>query len=203
MFYEPRHGHGLPHDPFKACVAPRPIGWISTLSASGVANLAPFSYFNAVLDFPPTVMFSASGPHREGPLKDTARNAIETGEFVYNIATWDLREKMNVSSSAVGRDVDEFELAGLEKAPSLLVKPPRVAASPIQLECRTVHTLSLPCSRVGMENRVVFGEVVGVHIDEAVLVAGQIDLTLVRPIARCGYQDFALVEALFSMPRPG
>jgi flavin reductase (DIM6/NTAB) family NADH-FMN oxidoreductase RutF len=99
MFYEPRHGHGLPHDPFKACVAPRPIGWISTVSREGIVNLAPFSYFNAVLDFPPTVMFSASGPHKDGALKDTSRNAIDTGEFVYNIATWDLREKMNLTSA--------------------------------------------------------------------------------------------------------
>ena len=202
MFYEPRQGHGLPHDPFKACVAPRPIGWISTLSASGIANLAPFSYFNAVLDFPPTVMFSASGPHCEGPLKDTAQNAIETGEFVYNIATWDLREKMNLTSSAVSRGVDEFALAGLEKAPSRIVKPPRVAASPIQLECRTIQVVSLPTNRDGLENRVVFGEVVGVHIDASVLVEGRLDLALVRPIARCGYQDYALVETVFALPRP-
>lgn len=202
MFYEPRQGHGLPHDPFKACVAPRPIGWISTLSVDGVANLAPFSYFNAVLDFPPTVMFSATGPHRDGPLKDTAANAIATGEFVYNMATWDLREQMNLSSAAVGREVDEFELAGLVKAPSRLVKPPRVAASPVQLECRTVQVVSLPVNRAGMENRVVFGEVVGVHIDETVLVDGRVDLALVRAIARCGYQDYALLTALFSMDRP-
>jgi len=167
-----------------------------------VVNLAPYSYFNAVLDFPPTVMFSASGPHKDGAVKDTARNAIDTGEFVYNIATWELREQMNQTSAAVGREVDEFELAGLEKAPSRLVKPPRVAASPIQLECRTVHVVSLPTNRPDVENRVVFGEVVGVHIDERVLVNGQVDLALVRPVARCGYQDYAVVEKLFSMRRP-
>jgi flavin reductase (DIM6/NTAB) family NADH-FMN oxidoreductase RutF len=202
MFYEPRHGHGLPHDPFKACVAPRPIGWISTLSAGGVPNLAPFSYFNAVLDFPPTVMFSASGPHKEGGVKDSALNAEATGEFVYNVATWALREAMNQSSAAVPREVDEFELAGLAKAPSRLVKPWRVAASPVQLECKTVRVLSLPTSKPGVENRVVFGEVVGVHIDESVLVDGHLDLTRVQPIARCGYQDYAVVESLFPMPRP-
>ena len=202
MFYEPRLGHGLPHDPFKACVAPRPIGWISTLSKEGIVNLAPFSYFNAVLDFPPTVMFSASGPHKDGALKDTARNAIDTGEFVCNIATWELREPMNQSSASVARDVDEFQLAGLEKAPSRLVKPPRVKASPIQLECRTVHVLSLPTSKPEIENRVVFGEVAGVHIDESVLVEGRVDLTRVRPIARCGYQDYSVLDALFSMRRP-
>jgi len=202
MFYEPRLGHSLPHNPFKACVAPRPIGWIATLSPEGVANLAPFSYFNAVLDFPPTLMFSASGPHRDGGLKDTARNAELSGEFVYNIATWPLRDQMNRTSASVARNVDEFDLAGLEKAPSRLVKPPRVAASPIQLECRTVQVLSLATSRPDIENRIVFGEVVGVHIDESVLVNGQIDLTLVRPIARCGYSDYAQVESLFSLTRP-
>lgn len=165
-------------------------------------NLAPFSYFNAVLDFPPTVMFSASGPHKEGALKDTARNAIDTGEFVYNIATWELREKMNLSSASVGRDVDEFDLAGLEKLPSRLVRPPRVAGSPIQLECRTVQVLQLPTNRPGVENRIVFGEVVGVHLDESVLVDGHVDLARVKPIARCGYQDYAVVESLFRMPRP-
>jgi flavin reductase (DIM6/NTAB) family NADH-FMN oxidoreductase RutF len=202
LFYEPRLGHGLSHDPFKACVAPRPIGWISTLSAEGVPNLAPFSYFNAVLDAPPTVMFSATGPHRDGPLKDTAANAIATGEFVYNIATWELREAMNRTSAAVGREVDEFALAGLEKAPSRIVKPPRVAASPIQFECRTVHVLSLPTSRPEIENRIVFGEVVGVHLDESILTGGLVDLTKVRPVARCGYQDFAVVESLFALARP-
>ncbi|MBY0506613.1 MAG: flavin reductase family protein [Bryobacteraceae bacterium] len=202
MFYEPRLGHGLPHDPFKACVAPRPIGWISTISREGVVNLAPFSYFNAVLDFPPTVMFSASGPHREGGLKDTARNAEETGEFVYNLATWDLRDQMNRTSEAVLREIDEFDLAGLEKAPSRLVKPPRVAASPVQLECRTTKVLALPTSRPDIENRVVFGEVVGVHIAESILINGQVDLTLAKPIARCGYSDYAVVERLFALSRP-
>ncbi len=202
MFYEPRLGHGLPHDPFKACIAPRPIGWISTLSRSGIVNLAPFSYFNAVLDFPPTVMFSASGSHRDGGLKDTAQNAEETGEFVYNMATWDLREAMNLTSAAFGREVDEFDFAKLEKTPSRLVRPPRVLASPIHLECRTIQVLALPTSRPDIQNRVVFGEVVGVHIDERVLVDGQVDLTLVRPIARCGYNDYAVVDSLFSIRRP-
>lgn len=202
MFYEPRLGHPLPHDPFKACIAPRPIGWISTLSPDGVANLAPFSYFNAVLDFPPTVMFSASGPHTDGGLKDTAHNAELTGEFVYNLATWSLRDAMNRTSAAVPRHVDEFTLAGLEKAPSRLVRPPRVAASPIQLECRTIQVLALPTSRPGLENRVVFGEVVGIHLDERILVNGKIDLTLVRPLARCGYNDYAVVDSLFSLTRP-
>jgi len=202
MFYEPRLGHGLPHDPFKACVAPRPIGWISTVSPAGVPNLAPFSYFNAVLDSPPTVLFSATGPHREGPLKDTALNAESTGEFVCNLATFALRHAMNLTSASVPRDVDEFALAGLAPAPSRLVKPFRVAASPIALECKTIQIVALPTARPGLENRIVFGEVIGVHIDESILVNGQIDLALAQPIARCGYQDYAVIEKLFTLPRP-
>ena len=202
MFYEPRNGHGLPHDPFKACVAPRPIGWISTVSPEGIPNLAPFSYFNAVLDAPPTVMFATSGPHKEGPLKDSARNAMETGEFVYNMVPYALREAMNQTSASVGRAVDEFELAGLEKAPSRIVKPPRVAASPIQLECKTIQVLALPTSKPGLESRVVFGEVVGVHIHDAVLVNGQVDLRLIAPLARCGYQDYSPATEFLAMARP-
>ena len=147
-------------------------------------------------------MFSASGPHPDGGLKDTAQNAEETGEFVYNVATWDLREAMNLTSAALGREVDEFELAKLEKVPSRLVRPPRILASPIHLECRTIQVLALPTSRPEIQNRVVFGEVVGVHIDERVLVDGQVDLTLVRPIARCGYNDYAVVDSIFSIRRP-
>jgi len=197
MFYEPKSGHPLPHNPFKACVAPRPIGWISTLSRDGIVNLAPFSYFNAVLDDPPTVMFSASGAHLEGPIKDSALNAKETGEFVYNMATWDLREQMNLTSASVPRHIDEFELANLAKAPSTIVKPPRVAESPVQFECRTVKVLELSPS-----NTVVFGEVVGIHINERIITNGRIDLTKAMPIARCGYMDYAVVREIFEMRRP-
>ena len=197
MFYEPKTGHPLPHNPFKACVAPRPIGWISTLSRDGVVNLAPFSFFNALHDDPPIVLFSATGKHIEGSLKDTAINARETGEFVYNMATWDLREQMNLTSASVARNVDEFELAGLEKAPSRIVKPPRVAASPVHLECRTIRTLEL-----SPLNTVVFGEVVGVHIDERILTEGRIDLSKAMPIARLGYMEYSVVREIFEMNRP-
>lgn len=197
MFYEPKSGHPLAQNPFKACVAPRPIGWISTISAGGVVNLAPFSYFNAVLDDPPTVLFSASGAHKEGPIKDTALNAKETGEFVYNMATWDLREQMNLTSASVPRRVDEFELAGLEKAPSRLVKPPRVAASPVHFECKTVKVVEL-----SPINTIVFGEVVGIHIDERILTDGHVDLLKALPIARLGYMDYTVVREIFEMERP-
>jgi flavin reductase (DIM6/NTAB) family NADH-FMN oxidoreductase RutF len=147
-------------------------------------------------------MFSASGPHKDGPLKDTARNAIDTGQFVYNIVPHALRDAMNRTSAPVAREVDEFEFAGLAKAPSRLVKAPRVALSPISLECRTVQVLSLPTTRLDLENRVVFGEVIGVHIADEVLVDGRVDLSLIEPIARCGYQDYAHAVNFFSMPRP-
>lgn len=197
MFYEPKSGHPLPHNPFKACVAPRPIGWISTVSRDGIVNLAPFSYFNAVLDDPPTVLFSASGTHRDGPIKDTALNAKETGEFVYNMATWDLRQQMNLTSASVPRAVDEFELAGLEKAPSRLVKPPRVALSPVQFECKTIKIVEL-----SPINTIVFGEVIGIHIDERIVTNGRIDLTKAQPIARLGYMEYAVVRELFEINRP-
>ena len=200
MFYEPARGHGLPRDPFKACVAPRPIGWISTVSTAGKVNLAPFSYFNALLDDPPIVMFSCNGNHADGGIKDTAKNAIETGEFVYNMATWELRGEMNASSAGVGREVDEFELAGLEKAESRIVAAPRVARSPIQFECKTTKVVELPGNKV--DATVVFGEVVGIHIDDSALVDGMVDLTRLKPIARLGYMQYAVVEEVFEIERP-
>ena len=128
MFYEPKDGHGLPHNPINACVVPRPIGWITTVSTEGHVNLAPFSFFNLLQYVPVRVMFSVNGPHKDGGIKDSPTNAEETGEFVYNMATYDMREQVNKSAAHVGRDVDEMELVGLEKLPSRMVKPPRVAA---------------------------------------------------------------------------
>ena len=202
MFYEVNKGSGLPHNPFKAIVAPRPIGWISTLSAEGIPNLAPYSYFNAVADNPPQVMFSASSNHQHGGLKDAVADAQSTGEFVFNVATWDLREQMNASAVPAPHDVDEFEYADLTKAASRLVKCPRVAESPLHLECRYTQSLELPSHVSDGTNTLVFGEVVGVHIDERVLVDGQIDYLKVRPIGRLGYLDYVEVDNFFAMERP-
>jgi flavin reductase (DIM6/NTAB) family NADH-FMN oxidoreductase RutF len=196
VFYEPdkRDRDLLPHDPFKAFIAPRPIGWVSTVSASGAVNLAPYSYFNAVCDTPPTVMFSSNGA------KDSMTFAHETGEFVWNMATWDLREPMNLSSADLPRGSSEFEHAGLELAPSRLVAPPRVAAAPVSLECKVTQVVQIEDG----PNIVTFGRVVGVHLDEAAIVDGRVDLTRLKPIARCGYRgDYAVVEDLFEMFRPG
>ena len=200
MFYVPGDDHGLPHDPLIACVVPRPIGWISTIDRDGRPNLAPFSLFNLVRYSPPAVMFAANGPHRDGGLKDSARNAVETGEFVYNMVTHAMRDPCNESSAFLERGADEFSFAGLAKAPSRLVAPPRVAESPVQFECRTIMQVSLPGE---VANSVIFGAVVGVHIDEAALTDGLIDYDRIRPLARMGYLDFAISQPGFPMPRIG
>ncbi len=198
MFYETsKNDHGLPFNPFKAIVAPRPIGWISTLDKDGKPNLAPYSFFNGIGDTPPMVMFSSTG------FKDTAANVEETGEFVCNMASYDLRDAMNVSSAALPHGVSEFERAGLEMAPSRLVKAPRVAAAYTALECRHLKTLRMQDLDGNDTNSwVVFGQVVAVHIDDRVMVDGMLDLTKVRPLSRLGYKDYAVVEELFQMERP-
>ena len=198
MFYDAiENAHGLRHDPFKALVSPRPIGWISSLDKDGRLNLAPYSYFNAVSDRPHIVMFSSSGR------KDSVANVEETGEFVCSLATFDLRDRMNQSSAPYPREISEFREAGLETAPSRLVKPPRVAASPVALECRYLRTIALADENgAPAESWVVLGQVVGIHIDDALITDGMVDITRARPIARLGYMDYAVVDAVFAMPRP-
>ncbi len=202
MFYEPKDGHGLPRNPFNACVVPRPIAWISTLSEDGVSNLAPFSHSNLVSITPPMVMFSCSGRHTDGDIKDSALNAELTGEFVYNMATWDNREAMNLSSGHVERSSDEFEIAGLTKAPSVLIKPSRVAEAPINLECRTWKVIELPSAGDGSRTRMVIGEVVGVHIADHALTDGYVDTARLKPVSRLGYMDYAVVDKSFTIARP-
>jgi flavin reductase (DIM6/NTAB) family NADH-FMN oxidoreductase RutF len=198
MFYETaKNNHGLPHDPFKAIVAPRPIGWISSLSANGELNLAPYSYFNGVSSKPPCVMF-ASEDH-----KDSIANIAETREFVCSLATWELREHMNATSATVAREVDEFMLAGLNAAPSTLVKAPRVAESPCALECRLVKIVNLGDDDPTLADRqIVIGKVVGIHIDEQFIKDGILDTAAMKPIARCGYRNYAVVLDQFEMIRP-
>src|SRR5262245_60630822 len=202
MFYETGQPHGLKYDPFKSLVVPRPIGWISSQDRHGVVNLAPYSFFNAVSTEPPIVMFAANGAHAEGGIKDTVRNVQETGEFVCNLATWETREAMNATSASVPRAVDEFALAGLTPIPAKCVAPPRVAESPAHLECTYLKTVELPTDDPGQPNLVVFGRVVGVHIDDRVLRDGRVDTTALRPIARLGYSDYTIVDRFFTMRRP-
>lgn len=197
MFYEPAKGHGLPHDPSKAIVAPRPIGWISTISRSGELNLAPYSFFNALSTRPFLVWFSSEGE------KDSATFAAETGEFVANLVSRDLAEKMSRSAVDAPRGISEFAYAGLTPAPSRLVAPPRVAEAPAALECKVTEILrpkALDGSDAGVF--VVTGEVVGVHIDDAMLTDGLCDAVKAGNVARLGYMDYSMVNETFQMRRP-
>jgi len=199
MFYEPekRDRNILPHDPFKAIVAPRPIGWITSMSAKGEVNLAPYSFFNGVNSRPNLVMFASEGH------KDSVAFIEETGEFVCNLATFDLREQMNETSAPMARGMNEMVRAGLEPAPSRLVKPPRVAASPCALECRMTQIVAMHgIDGTPLDSHVVFGQVVGVYIDDRFVKDGILDTAAMRPIARCGYNEYAVVDSLFSMVRP-
>ena len=195
---------GLKFDPFKALAVPRPIGWIASLNAAGVPNLAPYSFFNAISDRPPMVMFS-SGGH-----KDTLRNILQTGEFTCSIANQALTDAMNLSSAPVAHGVNEFALAGLAEGASLLVKPPRVAQAPAAFECRLWKTLDLPAppGRPGGPApegyTVVIGEVVAIYIDDQYIADGVVDTGRMRPLARLGYMDYAVVtpESMFTLNRP-
>ncbi len=198
MFYDAvSNAHGLAHDPFKALVAPRPIGWISTRSRAGVANLAPYSFFNAIATNPHYVMFSSAGR------KDSQRNAEEMGEFVCSLATFDLRDQVNATSRPVGPEVDEMALAGLTPAQSKFVKPPRVSESPVAFECEYFKTVELPGAWApeGVFYMVI-GRVLGVHIDDDAVIDGRVDITRLRPIARLGYHDYAVVDSVFQLIRP-
>jgi flavin reductase (DIM6/NTAB) family NADH-FMN oxidoreductase RutF len=200
IFYEPgtRDRSRLPHDPFKALVAPRPIGWVSTIAADGSVNLAPYSFFNAVAEAPPMLAFSSRGA------KDSATFAGEVKEFVWNLVTYELREAMNETSAPLPRGRNEFDRAGLEMAPSRLVAPPRVAAARCAMECRVVHELEL-CDVDGqpIDQHLVIGQVVGVHLDEAAIIGDAVDTGALRPVARLGGPaDYAVVDEIFRMTRP-
>ena len=200
MYYEPGvTPHGLPHDPFKSCVVPRPIGWISTVNAQGQHNLAPYSQFTNVTFNPPIVMFSAN-QGTGGQRKDSVRNAEETGEFVWNMATYALREAVNKTAEELPYGMDEFEHAGLSKLPSRKVKPMRVAGSPIQFECVYLNTVRFPGVPPMGTVDVVFGRVVAVHIDdEAIGPDGLVDVLKIQPLARMGYYDYTFVDNKFQM----
>ncbi|MFN4057039.1 MAG: flavin reductase family protein [Roseinatronobacter sp.] len=199
MFYEPKAGHSLPHDPFNAIVTPRPIGWISTRGADGQDNLAPYSFFNAVAYTPPQVMFASTSakPDRDGT-KDSVANIRETGVFCVNIVETAARDAMNATSGPWGREVDEFTHAGIERAPCQMIAASRVARAPAALECRMTQIVQLS----GAANFVVFGEVVGVHLRPDCVVQGRFDILRFNPLARCGYRDYASVTEVFSLSRP-
>lgn len=199
-YYEPARGHGLPHDPFKAIVAPRPIGWISSCDAEGRVNLAPYSFFNAFHDRPPIIAFGSSGR------KDSLTNIEATGEFVASMATRPLAEAMNATSASVAPEVDEFALSGLTPAPCRQVRPPRVAESPAALECRLLQISHLhDLDGRPLDAWMVIGQVVGVHIARAFLKDGLFDTGAAQPIMRAGYLDqyvAAAPDSIFRMRRP-
>jgi flavin reductase (DIM6/NTAB) family NADH-FMN oxidoreductase RutF len=200
MFYETaRRNHGLPHDPFKAIVAPRPIGWITSMSATGEINLAPYSFFNGVSSEPPIVMFSSEG------YKDSVAFIEQTREFVCNVATYEMRQPMVETSGHYPRGVNEMERAGIAPAPARLVKPPRVAAAPCALECKLLQVVRLAdIDGNVLDQYVVFGQVVGVHIDDRFIKDGLLDTAAMMPIARAGYRDYfvSTLETRFSLKRP-
>ncbi|SFU14404.1 flavin reductase family protein [Mesorhizobium sp. YR577] len=197
MFYEPSKGHGLPHDPFKAIVAPRPIGWISSIGRDGSLNLAPYSYFNAFSANPFLVWFSSGGE------KDSATFTAETGEFVANLVGRDHAEKMNLTSVNAPRGTNEFDYAGLEMVPSQMIKPPRVAGVPAALECK-VTEIFRPKVLDGSDSGavVVAGEVVGIFIDDAFLTDGLFDMVKAGNVSRLGYMDYSAISETFVMRRP-
>lgn len=203
MYYETdKNDHGLRYNPLKACVVPRPIGWITTLDHAGKINVAPFSFFNLLSYDPPFVMFSAGTHEGDGGTKDTVANVQATGEFVYNMATWAQKDQMSSTAMIIDREVDEMAASGLEPEPSRLVRPPRIKGSPVQFECRLHQVVNLPGRKPSSEHHVVIGHVVAVHIDDRALTAdGRVDVLSLRPIARLGYKDYLVVDETFQMEK--
>lgn len=206
MFYEPRNkDHGLARNPFNSLIVPRPIGWISSTDAAGNFNLAPYSFFNAVGYSPPTVMFSAGVGSASDGMKDSVRNIEATKEFVCNLATWETREQMNQTSATLPPDGDEIALAGLTPIPSLLVRAPRIKEAPVHLECRYLKSVDIPGWTDADRNRVIFGEVIGIHIaDDMITAEGLVDVAKMLVIGRLGNNDYTRVDnaSLFTMKRP-
>ena len=199
MFYQPKDGHGLPHNPFNALVTPRPIGWISSRGTAGIDNLAPYSFFIAVAYTPPQVMFSSTGTKADRAFgKDSVSNIEESGVFCVNIVEYAMRDAMNASSSTLPAAVSEFDHAGLAAVECDLIACKRVADAPANLECRVTQFIRL----AGAENIAVFGEVVGIHMRDDCIVDGQFDVTKFQPLARLGYRDYSVVREVFSLARP-
>jgi len=197
VYYHADQPHGLAHDPFKAIIAPRPIGWISTVSQSGTPNLAPYSFFNALSSSPPILMFSSE------TLKDSAKNARDTGEFVFSLATDNLQKEMNISSDTVPPDENEYLNAKLTMAECNNVSVPRVAQSPASMECVTLSCEELRDQRgEPIDTFLVIGQVVGIHINDDYITDGRFNTAAARPLARCGYRDYASVTEVFELMRP-
>lgn len=200
MFYKPKE-NPFKIDPFKSLVFPRPIGWISSVDNKGNANLAPYSYFNAIADDPPQIMFASSAPELPLKFKNSLTNILATKEFVVNFATSITRKQMNLSSLDVPKDQDEFMIANLKKRKSKLVKPPSVAASPVNLECKLLKTLKLK-SNSKRYTTMIIGEVIGIYIKDNFIKNGRVDSVAMRYLARMGYSEYTTVSSKFKMKRP-
>ena len=200
MFYKPKE-NPFTIDPFKSLVFPRPIGWISSVDDKGNANLAPYSYFNAIADDPPQIMFASASPEVPLKFKDSLTNILATKEFVVNFATSKTRKKMNLSSLDAPKDQDEFMITDLKKRKSKLVKPPSVAASPVNLECKLLKTLKLK-SNSKKYTTMIIGEVIGIYIKDNFIKNGRVDSVAMRYVARMGYSEYTTVSSKFKMKRP-
>lgn len=202
MFFDTKlNNHNLKYHPFKSCIVPRPIGWISTISKENIVNLAPYSYFNAVADIPPVVMF-ASASHQDGSNKDSLRNIEDTRQFVVNIASFNLREKVNLSSKDLPFNLSEAEQFSITMTESTKVSPPRVKEALISLECEYINTFQIDIEGKPISSKIVLGQVVGIYIDDTIIYDGKIDITKLEPIARLGYNEYAVIKEIFKMNRP-
>ena len=199
MFYEPKDGHGLPHNPFNAIVTPRPIGWISSRGKDGADNLAPYSFFNAVAYTPPQVMFASTSSKDDRAYgKDSTENIRDTGYFCVNVVEYAARDAMNKTSASLPKDGDEFAHAGLQKVDCELIPCSRVANAPAALECKLTQIVQLE----GETNLLVLGEVIGVHLRDDCLNDGIFDVSRFQPLTRLGYRDYSVIKEVFSLARP-
>ena len=201
MFYEPKKGHPFLIDPYKSLIFPRPIGWISTISKKGIPNLAPYSYFNAVADHPPQVMFSEEVSISYSRYKDSLTNILSTKEFVVNFATSKICKQMALSSIDAPLDIDEFKFTKLKKRKSKKVKAPSVAESPVNLECKLLKTFKLK-SNSKKYGTIVIGEVIGIFINNKFIKKGRVDSAAMRYVARLGYSEYTTVTSKFKMHHP-
>ena len=200
MFYQPKKSP-FSIDPYKSLIFPRPIGWISSIDKKGIVNLAPYSYFNAIADDPPQIMFVAGASDRSSQKKDTLSNIMATKEFVVNFATTATRKQMNLSSKNIHKDDDEFILTKLKKRKSRLVKAPSVADSPVNLECKLLKSIKLKSS-LSKFSTMVMGEVIGIYIKDSFIEKGRVNSAAMRYVARMGYSEYTTISSKFKMKRP-
>ena len=204
MFYETKtNNHGLKYNPFKSCIIPRPIAWITTISNDGIDNCAPYSFFNGVSSDPPMIMFANNGSAIDGSgPRDTFSNIKENQEFVINISTFNTKDKMNKTSARLCRNVSEIEFASLETLDSRLVKPKRLKESPINMECTLYKIIDLPGITEDNYNGILIGKVIGIHINDEYIIDGKVDVKKIKPLARLGYFDYSVIDDFFSIKRP-